>query len=75
MNWFQKSDGLLIIDVQKDFCPGGALAVEEGDKIIPVLTATSASNRMAAPGHRTVFRTVTAPNSILRCACRMMSSR
>lgn len=28
---------LLIVDVQKDFCPGGALAVPEGDKIIPAL--------------------------------------
>ncbi len=28
---------LLIIDVQNDFLPGGALAVEEGDKIIPVI--------------------------------------
>jgi len=26
---------LLIIDVQNDFCPGGALAVPEGDSIIP----------------------------------------
>lgn len=28
---------LLIVDVQNDFCPGGALAVTGGDKIIPVL--------------------------------------
>ena len=28
---------LLIVDVQNDFCPGGALAVPEGDEIIPVL--------------------------------------
>lgn len=28
---------LLIIDVQNDFCPQGALAVPEGDKIVPVL--------------------------------------
>lgn len=28
---------LLIIDVQNDFCPGGALAVPDGDKIIKVL--------------------------------------
>lgn len=28
---------LLIVDVQNDFCPGGALAVPEGDKIIPTL--------------------------------------
>ena len=25
---------LLIIDIQNDFCPGGALAVDEGDKIV-----------------------------------------
>lgn len=28
---------LIIVDVQNDFCPGGALSVPEGDKIIPVL--------------------------------------
>lgn len=28
---------LIIVDVQKDFCPGGALASKEGDKIIPVI--------------------------------------
>jgi nicotinamidase/pyrazinamidase len=28
---------LVIVDVQNDFCPGGALAVSEGNKIIPVL--------------------------------------
>lgn len=30
-------DALVIVDVQNDFCPGGALAVEGGDEIIPVL--------------------------------------
>lgn len=30
-------DSLIIVDVQKDFCPGGALAVPEGDKVIPPL--------------------------------------
>ena len=29
--------GLLIVDVQNDFCPGGALAVPEGDRVIPVI--------------------------------------
>ena len=29
-----KEDVLLIIDVQNDFCPGGSLAVKDGDKII-----------------------------------------
>ncbi len=28
---------LVIVDVQVDFCPGGALAVPEGDAVIPVL--------------------------------------
>lgn len=30
---------LLIIDVQNDFCPGGALAVPDGDKIVPEINA------------------------------------
>ncbi len=29
------SEALIVIDVQNDFCPGGALAVAEGDQIIP----------------------------------------
>jgi nicotinamidase/pyrazinamidase len=33
---------LLIVDVQNDFCPGGALAVAEGDEVVPVM------NRLAA---------------------------
>jgi len=28
---------LLVVDVQNDFCPGGALAVAGGDEIIPVI--------------------------------------
>lgn len=32
-----KTDALIIVDVQNDFCPGGALAVPEGDKIVPVI--------------------------------------
>lgn len=32
-------EALLIIDVQNDFCPGGALAVPEGDAVIPVINA------------------------------------
>ncbi len=30
-------DLLLIIDVQNDFCPGGALAVTDGDAVVPVI--------------------------------------
>lgn len=28
---------LLVIDVQLDFCPGGALAVERGDQVVPTI--------------------------------------
>lgn len=30
-------DALLVIDVQNDFCPGGALAVADGDAVLPVI--------------------------------------
>ena len=33
----QGKDALIIIDVQNDFCPGGALAVPGGDEVVPVL--------------------------------------
>ncbi len=28
-------DALIIVDLQRDFCPGGALAVPEGDRVVP----------------------------------------
>lgn len=30
-------DALVIVDVQNDFCPGGALGVAHGDRVVPVL--------------------------------------
>ncbi len=30
-------DALIVVDVQNDFCPGGALAVKDGDQVVPVL--------------------------------------
>ena len=33
----QKGTGLLVVDVQRDFCPGGRLPVPGGDKVVPVL--------------------------------------
>jgi len=41
-------DALVIVDVQNDFCPGGALAVPEGDRVAPVLSRYAA--RFAARG-------------------------
>lgn len=31
------ADALVIVDVQNDFCPGGSLAVKDGDQVVPVL--------------------------------------
>ncbi len=35
----RKKDALVIVDLQNDFCPGGALAVRDGDKIVPLVNA------------------------------------
>jgi len=33
----RRGDALIVVDVQKDFCPGGALPIELGDEVVPVL--------------------------------------
>jgi nicotinamidase/pyrazinamidase len=38
---------LLIVDVQNDFCPGGALAVPQGDQVVPVLNRVIETLRSA----------------------------
>jgi nicotinamidase-related amidase len=35
----QKGDALIVVDVQNDFLPGGALGVPNGDEVIPVLNS------------------------------------
>ena len=49
---------LLVIDVQNDFCPGGSLAVEDGDEVVPVVnrimpafSRVVASQDWHPPGH------------------------
>lgn len=37
------ADALLIIDVQNDFCPGGALAVQAGDQVVPIINRLAQS--------------------------------
>jgi nicotinamidase/pyrazinamidase len=32
-------DVLIVVDVQNDFCPGGRLAVQKGDEVVPVVNA------------------------------------
>ena len=31
------SSALVVVDVQRDFCPGGALAAPDGDRIVPII--------------------------------------
>jgi nicotinamidase/pyrazinamidase len=33
----QAGDAILVVEMQNDFCPGGALPVREGDRAVPVL--------------------------------------
>lgn len=36
-NELRPGDALIIVDVQNDFCPGGALPIDGGDEVVPVL--------------------------------------
>jgi nicotinamidase/pyrazinamidase len=38
-------DVLIVVDVQNDFCPGGALAVPRGDEVVPIVNALAARFR------------------------------
>jgi nicotinamidase/pyrazinamidase len=38
----REGDILLVVDVQNDFCPGGSLAVPQGDEVMPIV------NRLAS---------------------------
>ena len=38
-----EQDLLLVIDIQNDFCPGGALAVPDGDAVVPVVNRLQAA--------------------------------
>ncbi len=70
-------DALLVVDVQNDFCPGGALAVAGGDAVVPLVNALGAvfqhvllTQDWHPPGHqsfasshpgRQPFETIEAP--------------
>src|SRR5436305_10463687 len=52
------TDLLLVVDVQNDFLPGGALAVAQGDAVVPVVNAlarvfahTALTQDWHVPGH------------------------
>jgi nicotinamidase/pyrazinamidase len=46
---FSDNDALIVVDVQNDFCPGGALAVPRADEVIPIV------NSLAARFHNVVL--------------------
>jgi nicotinamidase/pyrazinamidase len=39
---FGADDVLVIVDIQYDFCPGGALSVPHGDEVIPLINSLAA---------------------------------
>src|SRR5438067_10813480 len=43
----EQGDALLLVDPQNDFCPGGSLAVPDGDAVMPVLNAWAAAAEAA----------------------------
>jgi nicotinamidase/pyrazinamidase len=47
-------DALVVVDVQRDFLPGGSLAVRGGDEVVPVLARAV---RAATQSHVPVFAT------------------
>lgn len=52
------ADILIVVDVQNDFCPGGALAVPHGDDVVPIVNRLAHAFRHVltqdwhTPGHR-----------------------
>jgi len=45
-------DAIILVDVQNDFCPGGALPVAEGDAVVPALNALLRRARVLAVATR-----------------------
>lgn len=39
---FGDDDVLIVVDMQNDFCPGGALAVPRGDEVVPIINSLAA---------------------------------
>ncbi len=42
---FADDDVLIVVDIQNDFCPGGALAVPRGDEVVPIINSLAARFR------------------------------
>src|ERR1700738_3632999 len=72
----QPTDALLVIDVQNDFMPGGALAIPDGDAIVPLINTIAKKFdhviltqdwhptqhiSFATPHHKQHYETIQAP--------------
>ncbi len=40
-----EADVLLVVDVQNDFCSGGALAVPDGEAVVPIINRLARADR------------------------------
>jgi nicotinamidase/pyrazinamidase len=65
---------LILVDIQNDFCPGGSLAVKEGDAIVPVVNELQkrfplvvATKDWHPPGHSS-FATLWPPHCVQETA-------
>jgi nicotinamidase/pyrazinamidase len=38
-----KDDVLVVVDIQNDFCPGGALSIPRGDEVVPIINRLARS--------------------------------
>jgi nicotinamidase/pyrazinamidase len=63
-------DALVLVDIQNDFCPGGSLAVAEGDKVVPIANELQkrfdlvvATKDWHPPGHSS-FATLWPPHCV-----------
>ncbi|MCA1632831.1 MAG: bifunctional nicotinamidase/pyrazinamidase [Acidobacteria bacterium] len=63
-------DALILVDIQNDFCPGGSLAVEGGDRVVPVANELQkkfnlvvATKDWHPPGHAS-FETLWPPHCV-----------
>ena len=61
---------LILVDLQNDFCPGGSLAVKEGDQVVPVVNELQklfglivATKDWHPPGHAS-FETLWPPHCV-----------
>jgi nicotinamidase/pyrazinamidase len=67
-------DALILIDIQNDFCPGGSLAVKDGDRVVPVVNELQkhfdlvvATKDWHPPGHSS-FVTLWPPHCVQNTA-------